>query len=111
MWGRLLKRQPPSPRRLSKDDVRRLAREFVNEWDPFRQRYGQAGDVLVEPIADAEQQQWAATVVPARDVRCGLVIADGTGQVVEARLVAMRPGTVLAEWHSPAPPTDDAPRR
>jgi hypothetical protein len=41
---------------------------------------------------------WVATIIPAREIRCGVRINDGDGQVVEAELLAMLRRSVVAHW-------------
>lgn len=100
MFRKLFKGRSESGRKLGADDVRQLVRQFLGEWAPFRDRYAHVGEISVEWVKDRESKgKWMASVTPAIDVRCGLVIGDELGQVIEARIVAMRRGAVLAEWH------------
>lgn len=98
-WNPFGRRSTSPRRKLHSDDVRRLVRQFLDEWHPFRDRYGEAGDISVDWIKSPRGDgTWAASITPAIDVRCGVVVDDELGQVIEARIVAMRQGGVLAEW-------------
>ena len=100
MFGKLFKGRNASRRKLTPDAVRNLVHEFLDGWTPFRERYAQVGDISVEWIKGPPgNATWMASVTPAIDVRCSVVVADDIGQVMEARIVAMRQGAVLAQWH------------
>ena len=105
MFG-LFKRRKAPEHKLRRDDVRRLVRQFVDQWPPFRDRYGQASDVDVQWVNDRDGNgMWTANLIPAIDIRC-IVLVDDDGRVTEARMIAMRQNSILAQWHHAA----DAPR-
>ena len=100
MFGSLFKRSG-SQRKLRPDDVRGLVRQFVDEWPPFHDRYGQASDISVDWVKGADGHgSWLAGIIPALDIRCNVVVDDEAGQVIEARMVAMRTRDVMAHWPS-----------
>jgi hypothetical protein len=98
MFDRLFK-WGASRRKLRPDDVRGLVREFVDEWPPFHDRYGQAPDISVEWVKSADGHgTWVAGIIPALDIRCSVVVDDEAGQVIEAQMIAMRTRDVMASW-------------
>lgn len=102
MFGNWLRGRQAARRRLTPDAVRALVETFLSEWPPFRERFAHSGAVMVEWSTDAQGHgKWIATVTPAIDVQCGVVVADDLGQVNEAQLTAMRQGSVLARWPQP----------
>jgi len=99
MFGNWLKRRQASQRRLTPDAVCTLVETFLAGWSPYRERFPHSGTVMVEWSMDAQGHgRWVATVTPAIDVQCGVVVADDIGQVTEAQITAMRHGSVLARW-------------
>lgn len=99
MFGNCLKRRHAAQRRLTPAAVRTLVETFLAEWPPFRERFPHSGAVTVEWSMDAQGHgRWVATVTPAIDVQCGVVVADDIGQVTEAQITGMCKGSVLARW-------------
>ena len=94
MFGKFLKRDDCS--KLTPQDVRSLVSEFLAGWPSFRKDFAEPGDMTVHWIKG--ERKWTATITPAFDIRCIVTIGDSPGQVTEARLIAMRGGSVLAEW-------------
>jgi hypothetical protein len=91
---------------LTAAQARATALAFLDAWAPFRERFTAPGDVRVDRLDTvAAPARWIATATPAFDVRCVVIIDDAGAAVVEARLVALRGGTVLARW--PQAPTAD----
>ena len=98
MFGSLFKRSA-SKRKLRPDDVRGLVRQFVDDWPPFHDSYGQAPDITVEWVKDGQGKgTWVAGIIPALDIRCSVFVDDEAGQVIEAQLTAMRTRDVVAHW-------------
>ena len=65
MFGSLFKRSA-SKRKLRPDDVRGLVRQFVDDWSPFHDSYGQAPDIAVEWVKDGQGNgTWVAGIIPA----------------------------------------------
>ena len=112
MFGSLFKRRKTSQHELRPDDVRRLAGHFLDEWPPYRDRYGQASEIAVEWVNDRDGNGiWTASVIPAIDTRVVVLVDDDAGQVTEARVIAMRQNAIVAQWHrganGPASAQDD----
>lgn len=102
MFGNWLKRRQAAQHRLTPDAVHALVEAFLAGWPPFRERFAHSGVVRVEWSTDAQGHgKWIATVTPAIDVQCGLVVADDLGLVTEAQLTSMRQGSVIARWSQP----------
>jgi hypothetical protein len=100
MFGTLFKRQNTPKRNLHPDDVRRMVRQFVDEWPPFRDRWGQMGQISVEWVKDPSGGgTWVSGIIPAIDIGCTVVVDDEGGHVIEAKIVAMRTKATLAHWH------------
>jgi hypothetical protein len=98
VFSRLFGKRDPV-RRLKSADVRRIAEAFLGGWIPFFEKYGHIGPLSVGSAKDASGRWvWIASVTPARDVSCGVVVADELGEVIEARLVSLRGGALMAEW-------------
>jgi hypothetical protein len=84
--------------RLTRDAVHGLVQSFVSQWPPFHTRFAGYGSMRIDWVKDPQgQRRWIATVTPAKDVRCGVVVADELARVREARLTALRSGSVLAQ--------------
>lgn len=81
-------------------EVERVARQFLRDWAPFRDRYPEAGPLSVHRMKRGSPGApgWIVNVTPAMDISCALTMDEARQQVTEARLVAMRVGAVLAEW-------------
>jgi len=104
MFRSLFNRRGISQQKLRPDDVRRLVREFLDQWPPFRDQYAQAGDIDVEQLTDRDGHgTWTANVIPAIDTRCTVIVDDAAAQVTEARVIAMRQRAVVAQWQRRAP--------
>jgi len=74
-------------------------RSFVSQWPPFRTRFAAYGHMRIDWVRDPQgRRRWVATVTPAKDVRCGVVVADDLARVTEARMTAMRTRAILAQW-------------
>jgi hypothetical protein len=102
MFGNWLRGKQAVQRKLTPDAVRALVETFLAGWPPFRERFAHSGAVMVEWSTDAHGHgKWIATVTPAIDVQCAVVVADDLGQVTEAQLTAMRQGSVIARWTQP----------
>jgi hypothetical protein len=88
----------PKPR-LTRDEVHMLVQSFVTQWPPFHDRFATYGSMRIDWMKDPQgKRNWIATVTPAKDIRCGVVVADDVAQVTEARMTAMRTRSILAQW-------------
>jgi hypothetical protein len=90
----------PKPKpRLTRDEVHVLVQSFVSQWSPFHARFSTYGSMRIDWAKDHHgKQQWIATLTPARDVRCGVVVDDDLAKVTEARMTAMGTRSILAQW-------------
>jgi hypothetical protein len=85
--------------RLTRDEVHGLVQSFVGQWPPFCTRFPAYGSMRIDWLKDAQGRwKWVATVTPATDVRCGVVVADDLAKVTEAQMTAMRTRSILARW-------------
>ena len=102
MLGNWFKGKSAGSRKLKPIAARRLAEAFLSSWQPFKERFAHGGAMTVDWTKDSQGHgRWVATVTPAIDVRCVVVVADELGEVTEARLTLMRGGSVLAQWPQP----------
>jgi len=90
----------PKPKpRLTRDEVHALVQSFVSQWPPFHARFATYGSMRIDWMKDPQgRQKWIATLTPAKDIRCGVVVADDLAQVTEARMTATRTRSILAQW-------------
>jgi hypothetical protein len=102
MLGTWFKNKRAGARKLTPEAVRALVESFLRDWPPFRERFEHMGTMTMDWVKETQNQgHWVATVTPAIDIRCAVVVADDPGAVTEARLTAMRGGSVLAIWPQP----------
>ena len=102
MLGKWFRGKGTGPRKLKHATARRLAEAFLSGWQPFKERFAHGGAMTLDWTEDSQGHgHWVATVTPALDVRCVVVVADDTGEITEARLTLMRGGSVLAQWPQP----------
>jgi len=91
MFEKLFGKKGKSGMPLERNEVVTRVEAFLLAWEPFKRQFSAVGPMTV----DADQGRWVATVTPAIDLRCVVVVTD---EVDEARLVAMRTGAVVAQY-------------
>lgn len=90
---------PVVPEILTRDEVHVLVQSFVSQWPAFRTRFATFGSMKIDWMNEPQgRPRWIATVTPAKDIRCGVIVADDLAQVTEARMTALRTRSILAQW-------------